>query len=78
MQCGLAPKVPGVENFEEIELAAAGGPTAAVGIGAVLRRARDLCIEHPNGRHVPVESGLSCIWHGEFKEEHLFGTVKPI
>jgi hypothetical protein len=38
----------------------------------------NLGIEHPNCRHIAIESGLVVHWHGKLHQEDLISAVKSI
>lgn len=74
----LAARVAGVEDFKEVELAAARGPAGTVG-RAILQRAWDLRIEHPDGRHIGVgATGGGVKGHLELEEEELLRAAETV
>lgn len=77
MEGTFAAGVARVEHLDNVELATAGCPAGAVG-RTVLQRAGDLCIEHPDGRHVHVGTRGSIVGHGELEEEDLFATAEAV
>lgn len=77
VQRGFAASVAGVEDLKKIEFTATGCPAIALGF-AVLKRARDLSIEHPDSGHIGVVARALIEGHGEFKEEGLLRTAKAI
>lgn len=81
MQAGFTAEVTRVEDFEEVEFAAAGGPAGAGWVGTVLGGVRDLGVEEPDGGHVGVEDGVVAgagEGHGELDEEDFGGGGEAI
>lgn len=56
MQSRLAVRGAGAQNFHDVELAAGRGPAGTIG-RAVLKSARDLSVEEPEGGHIGFETG---------------------
>lgn len=77
VQRRFAAGVSGVEDLEKVEFTATRCPAIALSF-AVLKRARDLSIEHPDGGHVGVEASAAIVGHAELKEEGLLRTAKAI
>ena len=73
----LGAEIPRVKNLKDVEFSASRRPAGAFCL-AILQRARDLSVEHPQGWHVGIEALRSVRWHGEFKEESLLDTVPTI
>lgn len=78
VQRGFAAGVAAVQDFERVQLAAAGRPARAGGIGAVLRRERDLRVHEPDGGHVAVEVGVAGQRHREGEEEDLLIPTETV
>lgn len=75
--CALAACIARVQYFEEVKLAAPGCPAGAVS-GAVLERAWNLCVEHPDCRHVHIPARGPIVGHVELEHEELLGTAEAI
>jgi hypothetical protein len=75
----LATEIARCENLEEIEFTATGGPARALGL-AVLKSARDLSVEHPDGGHIVVGGSVSLAVkrHLELEEESLLSTSETV
>ncbi|KAH3659519.1 hypothetical protein OGATHE_005564 [Ogataea polymorpha] len=71
----------GVEDLENVKLAAARAPARAVGVGRVLRRARDVRVQKPDGGHVVGRGVLAdavFLRRAELEQEHLGGSVVAV
>jgi hypothetical protein len=66
-----------IKRLEDVEFTASRLPARAGGV-SVLESARDLGIEHPNGRHIAFEATLSVHWHGKLEHEDLIRAGKAI
>lgn len=63
------------ENFEDVELSAAGLPAAAA---SVLLSAGDAAVETPDGGHVAIEAAVAVEGHLEVEEKDLVGVAPAL
>jgi len=70
--------LPRSENFEDVEFTTAGGPAGAISSN-VLTSARNLSVEHPDGRHISVHTrGATIRGHLELEQEDLLRTIETV
>ena len=72
---GLAFLAARIQDFKDVEFAAARVPAQAV---AVLFRSRNLGVEHPGCRRVCIEAGRPRQWHAKLEQEQLRRPVEAI